>query len=140
MPSPRKLRADTRTSVPEVSELVRALAEAEGESFSLEEAAALLKISSDQLVTHIRDRRVVAWTDHGGHPRLPRWQFENNGLLTGIRQVLEIFRSHDEWRVMRYFLSKRQSLNNQRPLDLLRAREVGKVIVHAQAHFEDNTW
>jgi hypothetical protein len=141
MPSPKEPReTGTRTSVPEGSELVRALAEAEGGSFSLEEASALLRISSDQLITHIRDCRVVAWTCHGGHPRLPRWQFENAGLLTGIRQVLEIFRSQDQWRVMRYFLAKRQSLDNKRPLDLLRAREVGKVIVHARAHFEENTW
>lgn len=141
MPSPKKPReTDTRKSLPEGSDLVRALAEAEGGSFSLEEAAASLKISPDQLVTHIRGRRVVAWTDHGGHPRLPRWQFENNGLLTGIRQLLEIFRSQDEWRVMRYFLAKRQSLDNQCPLDLLRAGEVGKVIAHARVHFEENTW
>lgn len=141
MPAPKMQReTGTRKSIPQASELIRTLIEAEGGSCPLDEAAALLGISSDQLITHINDRRVVAWTDHRGQHRLPRWQFENDGLLTGIRQVLEIFGSQDEWRVMRYFLAKRQSLDNRRPLDLLRAREVGKVIAHAHAHFEENTW
>lgn len=130
----------TRKRIPEGNDLVRNLAEAEGGSLSLEDAAVLLRISADRLGAHIRARRVVAWTDHEGKSRLPKWQFENGGLLVGVRQVLEIFRSEDEWRVMRYFLGTRQSLGSQRPLDLLRAREVGKVVTHAQAHFEENTW
>ena len=123
-------------------ELTRISARAEGEWwYSLDEAARFLGISRNAMIAHVESGHVVTWTDKQGEPRLPRWQFDaTGGMVTGIRQVLEIFRSRDEWRVMRYFLGLRVALDNKRPLDLLRAGEVGRVVSHARTHFEDDTW
>lgn len=43
---------------------------------------------------------------------------------------------------MRYFLGKRRSLGDHRPIELLRVRKVAEVIAHAKgrAHPEENTW
>ncbi len=129
------------TPLDQVLKLTRIMARAEGGAYSRDEAARFLGISRDALKAHVESGHVVTWTDERGEPRLPRWQFDaKGGMLTGIRQVLEVFRSGDEWRVMRYFPGKRVSLGNKRPLDLLRACEVGRVLSHARTQFEENTW
>ena len=61
-------------------------------------------------------------------------------LLPGIQEVLEQFKSQDEWRVMSYFLGKRAQLSDQRPLDLLRQGDVARVLEHAENHAQENTW
>ncbi len=87
-----------------------------------------------------REFKVVYWRAKGAY-RYPKWQFDAAGtLLPGIQDVLQIFKSNDEWRVMRYFLGKRRQLDERRPLDLLREGEIGRVLAHARLHFEDNTW
>jgi hypothetical protein len=57
-----------------------------------------------------------------------------------VQEVLQTFRSADEWRVMRYFLAPRHQLDGRAPLDLLRAGEVEKVVAHAKANAEENSW
>jgi hypothetical protein len=63
-------------------------------------------------------------------------------MLRGIEEVLEIFASDDQWRIMCYFLGKRLSLRGRRPLDLLREGKVAEVIAHAKTHADpqENTW
>ena len=61
-------------------------------------------------------------------------------MLPGIQDVLQMFRSADEWRVMRYFLTPRDQLGGRTPLALLRSGEVAKVLAHAAAHEQENTW
>jgi hypothetical protein len=122
-------------------ELTRILTEAEGGCYALDEAAKFLGIACDVLRGHVESGHLVSWIDEQDEIRLPRWQFDaRGGMLTGIHPILDVFSSRDQWRVMRYFLGKRVSLDNKRPLDLLRSSEVGRVLSHARTHFEDNTW
>lgn len=73
--------------------------------------------------------------------RYPVWQFtEQHRVLPGIREVVQILRSHDQWRIMRYFLGPKAQLDGLRPLDLLRAGEVERVLMHARVHLEEDTW
>jgi len=84
---------------------------------------------------------IIYWRDAKHAFHYPRWQFNEAGaLLHGIKPVLKTFQSRDEWRVMRYFLTPRQQLDGEKPLDLLRRGEAEKVIAHAKAHGEENTW
>jgi hypothetical protein len=71
----------------------------------------------------------------------PHWQFRRNGaLLSGVAEVLQIFCSKDQWRLMRYFLAPRNQLNDRRPLDVLRAGQIAKLLAHARRHADENTW
>ena len=88
-----------------------------------------------------KEHRVVFWRDARHDFHYPQWQFTPTGaLITGIDEVLNTFKSPDEWRIMRYFLVPRHQLGERTPLDLLRNGEVEKVLAHARAHAEENSW
>jgi hypothetical protein len=88
-----------------------------------------------------KEHRIVFWRDAQHEFHYPKWQFTPTGaLITGIDEVLDTFKSSDEWRIMRYFLVPRHQLGERTPLDLLRSGEVAKVLAHAKAHGEENSW
>jgi hypothetical protein len=57
-----------------------------------------------------------------------------------MEEILQIFHSDDQWRIVRYFLGNRRSLANERPLDLLRRGKSATVIKHATDYSQDNEW
>jgi hypothetical protein len=88
-----------------------------------------------------KEHRIIYWRDAQHDFHYPRWQFTDTGaLLAGIQEILQLFKSSDEWRVMGYFLGPRKQLGDRRPLDLLRAGLVKDAITHAQLHASENTW
>jgi hypothetical protein len=115
------------------------MAAAEGGSISCQAAAKLLGISAASVVLRWRAYRMVGWTE-GNVLRIPVWQFCEGKLLKGVEEILQIFHSDDQWRVVRYFLGKRRSLATECPLDLLRRGESAKVIKHATDYSQDNSW
>lgn len=121
--------------------LVAELKAAEGGAYSGAELGQKFKLTPAVLHRRRREHRVVYWRDAQHEYFYPRWQFNEAGaLLPGIQEVLQTFKSQDEWRVMRYFLGPRKQLRDRRPLDLLRAAEVEAVVIHARAHAAKNTW
>jgi hypothetical protein len=119
--------------------VVKKLAAAEGGAISCEETARLLGIPEAAVKRRWRDFRLVGWRELNVL-HIPVWQFSGKKLLPGIEDVLKIFRSHDQWRVMLYFLGPRLSLNRLRPLDMLRCGEAAEVIKHATAYDQDDAW
>jgi hypothetical protein len=109
----------------------------EGGSMSAEEAAQLLGISVSKLMYRWRCHRLVAWR-RGKAIRFPARQFKDGKLLVGVEEVLQIFQSDDQWRIMLYFLGNRRSLAKERPLDLLRRGESARVIKHATDYAVDD--
>jgi hypothetical protein len=99
------------------------------------------KLSAATLHRRRKEHRIIYWRDARHEFHYPKWQFTPAGaLLPGIQEVLEQFHSPDEWRVMSYFLGRRQQLGGRRPLDCLRQGEITTVLAHAQLHAEENTW
>lgn len=122
-------------------QIVGELQAAEGGSWTGQELQGRYKLTSAVLHRRRKEHRIIYWRDARNDFHYPKWQFTPSGAsLPGIQEVLEMFQSQDEWRVMRYFLGKRAQLAGQRPLDLLRQGEVEKVIAHAKIHVEENTW
>ena len=72
--------------------------------------------------------------------RFPVWQFDGNspaGILFGLKDVLEIFNKfdyQDDLTRLHFFLKPRDTLDGNRPLDLLRKRDLKPVI---QAAYND---
>ena len=119
--------------------LRKKLARAEGGSLSAGQAARLLGLTKATLLRRWRQHRIIGWKD-GEEVGFPRWQFDQNKMLPGIREILNTFQSDDPWRVLLYFLSPRSSLADQRPLDLLRNGEIDRALRHARANLEGNVW
>ncbi len=121
--------------------LAEELKEVEGGAWSGAELQARYGLTSAVLCRRRKEYRILYWRDARHEFHYPRWQFTHTGaLLPGIQEVLQLFASADEWRVMSYFLGKRQQLGDRRPLDLLRAGEQDEVVNHAKLHADENTW
>ncbi len=112
---------------------------AEGGAIDGKTAAHLLRTTEAAVRRRWRQYRLMAW-QKGNRMFYPKWQFSGRGMLAGIEEVLQVFRSHDQWRLMLYFLSKRHSLQQKRPLDLLRTGRVAEVLEHAKLHAREHTW
>jgi hypothetical protein len=121
--------------------LVEELKKAEGGAWTGAELQARFGLTSAVLHRRRKEHRILYWRDARHEFHYPQWQFTPTGaLLPGVQEVLQTFRSDDEWRLMSYFLGQRQQLDDRRPLELLRAGEKEKVLAHAQTHAEENTW
>lgn len=122
-------------------ELVEKTKLAEGGAWSGSDLNRHFKLTPATLHRRRKEHRIVFWRDARHAFFYPKWQFTETGaLLPGIEEVLGAFKSSDEWRIMRYFLTPRYQLGGKRPLDLLRAGEVEKVVPHAHAHAAEGSW
>lgn len=117
------------------------LAEAEGGSWSSEEAARLLEISKTAVLKRLAAGRLLAWREERLQAaRFPRWQFDERGqVLAGLEDVLEVLNQderQDAWGKILFFLQAKPSLGGRRPLDLLREGKLKEVRLAAQAYAE----
>lgn len=120
---------------------VEQMRDAEGGAWTGPELESRFKLSSALLHRRRKEHRIVHWRDAKHDFHYPKWQFTPSGaLLPGVQEILQLFRSEDEWRVMAYFLGKRRQLEDRRPLDLLREGDKEKVLEHARIHAQENTW
>lgn len=123
------------------AELVERLKLAEGGAWTGAELQRRFGLSAAVLHRRRKEHRILYWRDARHEFHYPQWQFTATGaLLPGLQEVLQTFRSVDEWRLMSYFLNPRRQLDDRRPLDLLRGGEKDKVLSHATLHAKENTW
>ena len=121
--------------------LVGGLQKAEGGAWTGQDLQEQFALTSATLHRRRKEHRILFWRDAQHEFHYPKWQFTESGaLLSGVQEVLQSFQSHDEWRLIRYFLGPRGQLSGRRPLDLLRAGQVDRVLKHAKVHAEENTW
>ena len=122
-------------------QLVEELREAEGGAWTGQELRGRFELTPATLCRRRKEHRIISWRDARHDFHYPKWQFTPAGAsLPGIQEVLAVFLSGDEWRIMRYFLGKRAQLAGLSPLDLLRRGEKEKVLAHAKLHAQQNTW
>src|SRR6266478_2080869 len=117
------------------------LAEAEGGSLSSEDAARLLRISKTAVLKRLDAGRLLAWREERLQAaRFPRWQFDEHGrVLAGLEEVLDILNQDerlDAWGKILFFLQTKSSLDDKRPLDLLRDGRLKEVCLAAHAYAE----
>ncbi len=121
--------------------IVAELQNAEGGAWSGVDLKEQFSLTPAVLHRRRKEHRMVYWRDARHDFFYPRWQFTQSGAtVPGIQEILQIFRSEDEWRLMRYFLGPRRQLSGRRPLDLIRSGEVAEVMAHARDHAAENTW
>ncbi len=117
------------------------LMEAEGGSWSSDEAARLLQISKTAVLKRLTSGRLLAWQEERLQAkRFPRWQFDTHGhVLNGFADVLAILNRDarlDAWGKMLFFLQQKPGPGGRRPLDLLREGKLEEVRLAAGAYAE----
>lgn len=113
----------------------------EGGSISADEAREFLgHISKTAVLDRFKKGQLLGWRETRQNAvRFPVWQFTPDGLLPGLEEVLTTLRASpavDDWGAVLFFLNKRASLNQERPLDVLRRGDIEAVKQAAQGHVE----
>jgi hypothetical protein len=81
-----------------------------------------------------KTKAILAWRNTNGKWNYPVWQFDSGRIRPGIRECLKALTTDDPWGRMIFFLSPRDSLNGDRPLDLIVKREIDAAIAVARRH------
>jgi len=86
--------------------------------------------SVDTLRMYHETARVFGWLGRGGEIRYPSWQIHANRLLPGLADVLAVLneKAISPLSIIGYYLTPRYSLQDARPLDLLRKGEAQLVV------------
>ena len=110
------------------------LEEAEGGSISAEDVAELLGLSRQGVDYLRKTKAILAWRHTNGKWNYPLWQFDDGRIRPGIRECLKNLATDDPWSQMIFFLSPRDSLNGNRPLDLIFSKKIEAAIGTARRH------
>jgi hypothetical protein len=113
----------------------RDMLKAEGGALSAQQLAEHLGITPQGLGRK-RERNHVFWLDIGDGYVYPAFQIGKNGLLRGIREVLDAFTIDEPWMRVNFMLTGDHRLGGQRPLDLVREGKIDDVIDAAAAYGE----
>jgi hypothetical protein len=103
---------------------------AEGGGVSSAEFARELGISNETVRSYLKANRLIAWRKDLKNLRFPAWQIHNGSILAGLEEVLECAK-RKEWTtedIISFFLTPRDMLKGQRPLDLLRNGDAEPVL------------
>jgi len=103
----------------------------EGGGVSPEEAGRLLGVPKLDVLSLWSEGQLIAWTERDT-VWLPAWQFTDEKVLAGVKDVLRVYRSRDDWQVMRFFLGWCHALGHRRPIDLIRANETTRVVEYVR--------
>lgn len=116
-------------------EAKRALLKAEGGVLSAQQLAAHLGITPQGLGKK-REKAQIFFVEVGDGYVYPAFQIDENGLLPGIREVLDAFKVDDPWMRAHFMLTGERRLSGRRPIDVLRAGEIAPVVKAASAYGE----
>jgi hypothetical protein len=116
------------------------MAEEEGGSMSADETARHLGVTKQSVLNMYHADTLLGWrTEKQGAVRFPTWQFSEHRRLPGLQEVLVKLNEAqilDDWGKIGFFLQTHSILNNRRPLDLLREKDLESVIKAAEAYVQ----
>ena len=137
---PQFSAVDTETLLARARERGRSAQEylltAEGGTLSESDVAQLLHLSIKQVEEHRRAGRLIGLPSAQDMYAYPVWQFQADGMLPGLEDVLEDLRDHDPWMQAHFFLSEDIRLNSETPLAELRRGHLEAVRRAARAYGE----
>ena len=117
------------------AEMKRDILKAEGGVLSAPQLAQHLGITPQGLGKK-REKNRVFWLEVGDGYVYPAFQIGRDGLLRGVREVLDAFQVNDPWMRVHFMLTGDKRLRGRRPIDLLRDGKLEQVIGAAKAYGE----
>lgn len=112
------------------------LLNAEGGPLTISQVGELLGISRQAIHKRFRKGKLIALTISKRGYLFPKWQFAENGLLTGLEEVLAALDESDSWIQAAFMLNPNIWLDGASPLEMLRQGKIEDVMVAARASGE----
>jgi hypothetical protein len=112
------------------------LLEAEGGPLTVDEVARLLRITRQAVDKRRRVGRLLGLRTGRRGYAYPSWQFSNEGMLSGLEEVLADLHGHDPWTQVGFFLNGNVRLGGKTPLAELRRGHVEAVRRAARVYGE----
>lgn len=111
----------------------------QGPCVSAEIAARIVGISKPRILEKAKEGGLFGVRlEKQGAVRFPTWQFDEKGRVReGLVEVVQTFREIsglDDWAVLTFFLTPRESLRGKAPVDLLIAGDAKRLKALAKAH------
>jgi len=109
---------------------------AERGTLSKDEVAQRLLLSLEEVEERRSTGRLIGLRSEKDSYVYPAWQFDPDGMLPGLEDVLSDLRKHDPWMQAHFFLSGDLRLNSETPLTELRRGHIEAVRRAARAYGE----
>ncbi len=111
----------------------------QGPCVSAEAAAGIVGLSKPRVLEKAKEGSLFGVRlEKQGAVRFPTWQFDENGRVReGLVEAVQTFREVpelDDWAVLTFFLTPRESLHGKAPVDLLIAGDAKRLVALAKAH------
>ncbi|URD53589.1 hypothetical protein [Chroococcidiopsis sp. CCNUC1] len=112
------------------------LLNAEGGSLTISQVEELLSISRQAIHKRCRKGKLIALTTSKRGYLFPKWQFTENGVLSGLESVLAALDESEPWMQAAFMLNPNIWLDGASPLEMLRQGKIEDVLVAARASGE----
>lgn len=112
------------------------LLQAEGGVVPVDEAASRLGLTRQAVDRRRRSGKLLALTMGRRGYLYPLWQFDEQGTIPGLEEILAALDSFGPWAQVSWFISPNTRLDHRSPLSLLRERQVAPVARAARLYGE----
>ena len=109
---------------------------AQGDMLDANQVAARLGCDLAEVEARRRQGLLIALPDEHGKRGFPAWQFEDNGLLPGLEDVLRHMNVRSPWMRAQFFLTGDVRLDGETPLVVLLRGDIDAVRRAGAAHGE----
>ena len=107
---------------------------AAGGAYDLDQVCALLQgVSRQRVERRVREGSLLAVPGPSNRRRYPVIQFMDDGsVVDGLKELHEALAFSSPWSVLNYLINPDDRLDGERPIDLLRRGELGRVLESAR--------
>ncbi len=107
-----------------------------GGTLTAQEVAGVLGITRQAVEKRRSSGNLVGLTTGRHGYRYPTWQFTKSGVIAGLEDVLRALAPYDPWMQTAFLLGSNPRLQNQSPLEMLKAGQLNVVLKAAEAYGE----
>jgi hypothetical protein len=99
-----------------------------GGTFGLDDVMRLLRISRQAIDKKVKADALLAVPGPGNERRYPACQFRSDGVVPGLREVLQALPSRNPWSRLNFLVNPEPRLSGGRPCELLQRGDYAAVI------------
>jgi hypothetical protein len=110
--------------------------EAAGGTFGLDDVMRLLRISRQAIDKKVKADALLAVPGPGNERRYPVCQFRSDGIVQGLREVLQALPSHNPWFRLSFLVNPEPRLAGNRPCDMMQRGNFAAVVEAARRQAE----